>query len=80
MIQIRNVPDEVGRRFAEVTVLGIDQAVSCPSLGAGVVVFGAPLVIDDEKPFTITDDDLLGVLTDAIARVHAQEVVYGTMP
>jgi hypothetical protein len=33
-------------------------------------------VIDDEKSFTITDGDLLGVLTDAIARVHAQEVAY----
>jgi 3-hexulose-6-phosphate synthase len=56
--------------------LGIDQAVSCPSLGAGVVVFGAPLAINDEKSFTIADGDLLSVLTDAIARVHAQEVVY----
>lgn len=56
--------------------LGIDQAVSCPGLGAGVVVFGAPLVINDEKSFTITDGDLLGILTDAVARVHAQEVVY----
>jgi len=56
--------------------LGIDQAVSCPSLGAGVVVFGAPLVINEEKTFTISGGDLLGVLTDAIARVHAQPVVY----
>jgi 3-keto-L-gulonate-6-phosphate decarboxylase len=56
--------------------LGIDQAVSCPRLGAGVVVFGAPLAIDDEKSFTIHEGDLLGVLTDAIARVHAQAVVY----
>ena len=56
--------------------LSIDQAVSCPSLGAGVVVFGAPLVINDEKSFTITDGDLLSVLTDAVARVHAQEVTY----
>jgi hypothetical protein len=41
-----------------------------------VVVFGAPLVIDDEKSFTITDGDLLGILTDAVSRVHAREVVY----
>jgi len=33
-------------------------------------------VIDDERSFTITGGDLLGVLTDAVARVHAQEVVY----
>lgn len=32
--------------------------------------------INDEKSFTITDGDLLSVLTDAVARVHAQEVVY----
>lgn len=56
--------------------LSIDQAVSCPTLGACVVVFGAPLVINEEKTFTITDGDLLSVLTDAVARVHAQEVVY----
>ena len=56
--------------------LSIGQAVSCPSLGAGVVVFGAPLVISEEKTFTITGGDLLSVLTDAISRVHAQDVVY----
>jgi 3-hexulose-6-phosphate synthase len=56
--------------------LSIDQAVSCPSLGAGVVVFGAPLVISEQQSFTVNDGDLLSVLTDAIARVHAQEVVY----
>ena len=56
--------------------LTIDQAVSCPSLGAGVVVFGAPLAISDEKSFNIADGDLLSILTDAIAQVHAREVVY----
>jgi len=54
--------------------LSIDQAVSCPGLGAGVVVFGAPLAIDDKKGFTIPETDLPHILGDAIARVHAAEV------
>jgi 3-hexulose-6-phosphate synthase/6-phospho-3-hexuloisomerase len=54
--------------------LSIDQAVACPGLGAGVVVFGAPLVIDDETSFTIGEGDLPRVLGDAIARVHAAPV------
>jgi len=54
--------------------LNIDQAVSCPSIGAGVVVFGAPLAIDDETSFTIPEGDLPRVLGDAIARVHATPV------
>lgn len=54
--------------------LTIDQAVSCPGLGAGVVVFGAPLAIDDKKGFTIPETDLPHILADAIARVHAMQV------
>jgi 3-hexulose-6-phosphate synthase/6-phospho-3-hexuloisomerase len=54
--------------------LSIDQAVSCPTIGAGVVVFGAPLAIDDETSFTIPEGDLPRVLGDAIARVHATPV------
>lgn len=56
--------------------LSIEQAVSSPSLGVGVVVFGAPLVIDDEQSFTISEGDLPRVLGDAISRVHAADVVY----
>jgi 3-hexulose-6-phosphate synthase/6-phospho-3-hexuloisomerase len=54
--------------------LTIDQAVGCPTIGAGVVVFGAPLAIDDETSFTIPEGDLLRVLGDAISRVHATPV------
>ena len=54
--------------------LSIDQAVGCPAIGAGVVVFGAPLAIDDETSFTIPEGDLLQILGDAIARVHATPV------
>ena len=55
--------------------LSIDQAVSCPGIGAPVVVFGAPLAIDGES-FSAADGDLLGVLTDACARVHAEPIRY----
>ncbi|RLP75762.1 D-arabino 3-hexulose 6-phosphate aldehyde lyase [Mycetocola tolaasinivorans] len=54
--------------------LSIDQAVSCPTVGAGVVVFGAPLAIDDETSFTIPEGDMPRVLGEAIARVHATPV------
>lgn len=54
--------------------LSIEQAVGCPSIGAGVVVFGAPLAIDDETSFTIPERDLPRILGEAIARVHATPV------
>lgn len=56
--------------------LSIDEAVGCPGIGAGVVVFGAPLAIDDETQFTIPEGDLPKVLGEAVARVHATPVVY----
>lgn len=55
--------------------LSIDQAVACPGFGAPVVVFGAPLAIDGEA-FTPASGNLLGVLTEACARVHAAEIRY----
>jgi len=55
--------------------LSIDQAVGCPAIGAPVVVFGAPLAIDGES-FSAAEGDLLGVLTDACARVHAEPIRY----
>jgi 3-hexulose-6-phosphate synthase len=54
--------------------LSIDDAVDCPAHGASVVVFGAPLAIDDETSFTIPEGDLPRVLTEAIARVHRTTV------
>jgi 3-hexulose-6-phosphate synthase/6-phospho-3-hexuloisomerase len=50
--------------------LSVEQAISSPTLGAGVVVFGAPLV----TARTISDSDLPRTLGDAIARVHATPV------
>lgn len=55
--------------------LSIDQAVSCPGIGAPVVVFGAPLAIDGES-FSAADGDLLGVLSEACTRVHAEQIRY----
>jgi|AntAceMinimDraft_1070359.scaffolds.fasta_scaffold25875_2 3-hexulose-6-phosphate synthase/6-phospho-3-hexuloisomerase len=55
--------------------LSMSQAVSCPGLGAPVVVFGAPLVIDGQA-FTVATSDLLAVLTEACAAVHQQEIRY----
>jgi 3-hexulose-6-phosphate synthase/6-phospho-3-hexuloisomerase len=56
--------------------LSVEQAIGCPSLGAGVVVFGTPLVIDEDHPFAIPEGDLAGVLGPAIERVHATPVTY----
>lgn len=55
--------------------LTIDQAVSCPEVGAPVVVFGAPLAIDG-KTFSPASGDLGKVLTEAAARVHAAQIRY----
>lgn len=55
--------------------LTIDEAVSCPDIGAPIVVFGAPLAIDG-KSFTAADGDLLGVLTRACDRVHSASIRY----
>lgn len=55
--------------------LSIDQAVGCPAMGAPVVVFGAPLAIDG-KSFSAAEGDLLGTLTDACSRVHAEPIRY----
>lgn len=54
--------------------LSLEQAIGCPTIGAGVVVFGAPLAIDDETSFTIPEGDMPRILGDAIARVHATPV------
>lgn len=59
--------------------LSVDEAVSCPGRGAPVVVFGAPLAIDGHA-FRAAGGDLLAVLSDACARVHAQEITYPTGP
>jgi 3-hexulose-6-phosphate synthase len=54
--------------------LSIDEAVSCPGIGAPVVVFGAPLAIEGDS-FNAAPD-LLSILTDACARVHGSAIVY----
>jgi 3-hexulose-6-phosphate synthase len=56
--------------------LSIAQAVSCPGIGAPVVVFGAPLAIDGHT--FAASDNLLAVLIEACGQVHAQEIRYPT--
>jgi 3-hexulose-6-phosphate synthase/6-phospho-3-hexuloisomerase len=76
---LTDLPRIVGATTVPVQAVGglsVEQAISCPSIGAGVVVFGAPLVIDDERSFAISEGDLLGVLSKAISRVHAADVIY----
>jgi len=57
--------------------LSIEQAVQCPTMGAPIVVFGAPLAIDGES-FTAAsgDERLRSVLTEAFAAVHGAEIRY----
>jgi len=55
--------------------LSMEQAVQCPTLGAPVVVFGAPLAIDGDS-FTVASGDLLRVLTEACKNVHEAEIRY----
>lgn len=54
--------------------LSVEQAIQCPTNGAPVVVFGAPLAIDGQS-FS-PGKDLLRVLTDACSQVHAATTVY----
>lgn len=49
--------------------LSIDEAASCPTIGAGVVVFGAPLV-----SAATPEAEMRAVLKDAVARVHETPV------
>jgi len=74
-----DLPEVVAATTVPVQAVGglsMEQAVSCPGVGAPVVVFGAPLAISDEDSFTVAGGDLLSVLTTACARVHAALAVY----
>jgi 3-hexulose-6-phosphate synthase/6-phospho-3-hexuloisomerase len=75
---LTQLPDIVAATTVPVQAVGglsIDQAIGCPGMGAPVVVFGAPLAIDSAS-FRAADGDLLGILTDACRRVHAQTIRY----
>jgi len=76
---LASLPEVIAATTLPVQVVGglsVEQAIAGPRMGAGVVVFGAPLVIADENSFVVSEGDLLSVLTPAIARVHEQKVVY----
>ena len=55
--------------------LTVEQAITMPTLGAPLVVLGAPLVIDahEFKPSS-TDDALERVLRDIVTRVKKQPI------
>jgi 3-hexulose-6-phosphate synthase len=75
---LTDLPDIVTAVSVPVQAVGglsIDQAISCPGIGAPVVVFGAPLAIDDQA-FSAAGGDLLSVLSEACLRVHAAEIRY----
>lgn len=75
MTQLAEVVAATSLPVQAVGGLSIDQAVACPSIGAPIVVFGAPLAIDGNS-FTAASGDLLQVLTDACARVHGARIRY----
>ena len=51
-----------------------EQVAECLSLGARILLFGAPLAIDEEGSFTTPESDMPKVLGDAVALVQASEV------
>ena len=75
---LTDLPEIVAATTVPVQAVGglsIAQAVTCPGLGAPVVVFGAPLIIDG-RAFTPASSDLLSVLTEACSAVHAEKIRY----
>jgi 3-hexulose-6-phosphate synthase len=71
--ELTAVVDAVDIPVQAVGGLSLDEAVKLPSMGAPLVVVGAPLVIDAEA-FRPADDDLATILRDLVERVHAQDV------
>jgi 3-hexulose-6-phosphate synthase len=73
------LPDLVAATTVPVQAVGglsVEDAVTCPLLGAPLVVLGAPLAISADA-FT-TADDLAAVLGDVVSRLHATSVDYAT--
>lgn len=55
--------------------LSMEQATTCPELGAPLVVFGAPLAISADAFSTAAD--LATILGEAVSRVHTAPIRYG---
>lgn len=68
--QLEAIVDAVTIPVQAVGGLSLEQAIRCPSMGAPLVVLGAPLTIDDEA-FRTADGDLARSLKMICDRVHA---------
>jgi 3-hexulose-6-phosphate synthase len=67
--ELEAVVDAVSIPVQAVGGLSIQQAISCPSYGAPLVVLGAPLVIDADQ-FRATSADLGSVLREICAAIR----------
>ncbi len=72
MDQLREVVDAVNIPVQAVGGLTIEQAIACPTLGAPLVVLGAPLTIDADA-FRTADGNLEESLRLICEKVHAHE-------
>jgi 3-hexulose-6-phosphate synthase/6-phospho-3-hexuloisomerase len=73
--QLREIVEAVSVPVQAVGGLSLEQAISCPSYGAPLVVIGAPLVIDSDR-FAQAANDPMAVLKRICDEVHA----YGDVP
>mgnify|MGYP001348819343 CR=1 FL=1 len=69
--QLRQVVEAVQIPVQAVGGLSLEQAIQCPSIGAPLVVLGAPLTIDADS-FKTADGDLEASLRMICNAVHAQ--------
>uniref|UniRef100_UPI00333FB466 hypothetical protein n=1 Tax=Parapedobacter pyrenivorans TaxID=1305674 RepID=UPI00333FB466 len=72
--QLTEVVEAVEVPVQAVGGLSIDQAISCPSYGAPLVVLGAPLTIDADSFKTSSSNDLPSVLRTICEQIHSQQI------
>lgn len=72
--QLTEVVEAVNIPVQAVGGLSIDQAISCPSYGAPLVVLGAPLTIDADSFKTSSSNDLPSVLRTICENIHSQQI------
>lgn len=72
--QLTEVVEAVNIPVQAVGGLSIDQAISCPSYGAPLVVLGAPLTIDADSFKTSSSNDLPSVLLTICENIHSQQI------
>ncbi|MGV3762277.1 orotidine 5'-phosphate decarboxylase / HUMPS family protein [Parapedobacter sp.] len=74
LTQLAEVVEAVNIPVQAVGGLSIDQAISCPSLGAPLVVLGAPLTIDADAFKTSSATDLSSILRTICENIHSQQI------